>query len=122
MKHEITVAIDDASLAGYTDKYLATAWHAVQHSHAAFGDSFMCDLAETIGREIIRRWLRGIEPELWSVQGRHHAQKWLSQFATYEPGKGYKPGGGFNDTDNTRAFHSGRWVAKDPAAAADGES
>lgn len=115
MKNEITVTIDDAMLTGYSDKFLATAWNAVQNSHAEFGDSLMCDLAEHIGREIIRRWLRHIEPELWSVQGRHHSQKWLSEFAKYEPGEGYKPHV-MNDDGNSRAWHAGRWVAKDPEA------
>lgn len=116
MKHAITLAIDDGNLGGYSDKYLAAAWHAVQHSPAEFGDSLTGELAEKIGREIIRRWLRGTEPELWAVQGRHESQKWLSEFATYQPGEGYKPQGGFGDDDNMRAFHSGRWVAKDPEA------
>jgi hypothetical protein len=116
MKHAITLAIDDGNLGGYSDKYLAAAWHAVQHSPAEFGDSLTGELAEKIGREIIRRWLRGTEPELWAVQGRHESQKWLSEFATYQPGEGYKPHGGFGDDDNMRAFHSGRWVAKDPEA------
>jgi hypothetical protein len=120
MKHELTMTIDDAGLRGYTDKYLATAWSAVQHSHAEFGDALMCDLAEHIGREIIRRWLGATEPELWAVQGRHHPQKWLMELATYQPGEGYDPHGGINNPDNTRAFHQGRWVAKDPDA--DGDS
>ena len=80
----------------------------------------MGDLAERIGREIIRRWLGAADPELWTVQGRHHPEKWLMKIATYQPGEGYSPHGGIKDTDNMRAFHSGRWVVKDPAA--DGES
>jgi len=116
MNHEIVIKVDDGNLHGYTDKYLAAAWNAVQNSGAEFGDALMGELAEKIGREIIRRWLRGTEPELWSVQGRHESQKWLREFATYQPGEGYKPGGGFGDDDNMRAFHAGRWVAKDPEA------
>jgi hypothetical protein len=38
MKHEITMAIDDASLVGYSDKFLATAWHAVQRRICAGED------------------------------------------------------------------------------------
>jgi hypothetical protein len=118
MKHEIVTPIDDSNLRGYTDKYLAHAWHAVQHSGAEFGDALMCDLAEHIGREIIRRWLGTTDPELWTVQGCHNPQKWLMKLATYQPGEDYKPGGGVNDTENSRAFHSGQWVVKP----ADGES
>lgn len=110
--HAIALAIDDANLAGYTDEYLAVCWHAAQHNPAEYGDAMAGDLVEHIGREIIRRWLKDIPPELWHHQGRHHAQKWISEFAVYEPGEGYRPGAPFGDEENTRAFHSGRWVAK----------
>ncbi len=56
--------------------------------------------------------LAGVQPELWHHQGCHHPQKWLSKFATYEPGEGYNPAARAGDPENTRAFHSGRWVAK----------
>ena len=110
--HAITIEIDEAKLTGYTDEFLAACWHVAQHNPAAYGDAMAGDLTEHIGREIIRRWLKGIEPELWHHQGRHPAQKWLTQFATYEPGEGYKQGAPFGDDENTRAFHSGRWVPK----------
>jgi len=111
-KHAITIEIDEANLTGYTDESLAACWHVAQHNPAPYGDAMACDLTERIGREIIRRWLKNIQPELWHHQGRHPAQKWLTQFATYEPGEGYKQGAPFGDDENTRAFHSGRWVAK----------
>ncbi len=110
--HPISIEIDDAKLASYTDEFLAVCWHLAQHNPATFGDSMACELAENIGREIIRRWLAGVKPELWHHQGRHHAQKWLSEFATYQPGDGYNPAARFGDPENTRAFHSGRWVPK----------
>ena len=61
----IAIAIDDASLAGYTDEYLAVCWHAAQHNPAEYGDAMAGELVERIGREIIRRWLKDIPPELW---------------------------------------------------------
>jgi hypothetical protein len=110
--HAIAIEIDDNKLASYTDEFLAVCWHAAQHNPAEYGDAMACDLAEHVGREIIRRWLKGVPPELWHHQGRHHAQKWLGEFATYKPGEGYRPGAPFGDDANTRAFHSGRWVPK----------
>jgi hypothetical protein len=110
--HAITIEIDDNKLASYTDEFLAVCWHVAQHNPAEFGDAMAGELVERIGREIIRRWLAGVQPELWHHQGRHHAQKWLREFAKYEPGEDYRPGAPFGDADNTRAFHSGRWVAK----------
>ena len=112
MKHAITIEIDDAKLSSYTDEFLAACWHAAQHNPAEYGDYMAGELTERIGREIIRRWLAGVQPELWHHQGSNHPHKWLTQFATYEPGEGYKPGGSFRDDENTRAFHSGRWVPK----------
>jgi hypothetical protein len=100
-KHEITIEVDDAKLASYTDAYLTVCWHAAQHNPAAHGDYLAGQLAERIAREIIRRWLKRIEPELWRHQGRHHTQKELGRFATYEPG---------GPATGPRAFHSGRWV------------
>ena len=110
--HPITIEIDDAKLASYTDEFLAVCWHLAQHNPAEFGDGMAGELVEQIGREIIRRWLAKTPPELWHHQGRHHAQKWLSEFATYEPGEGYNPAAPFGDEENTRAFQSGRWVPK----------
>jgi hypothetical protein len=110
--HAITIEIDDARLGSYTDEFLAVCWHAAQHNPAPFGDSMAGDLTENIGREIIRRRLAGVKPELWHHQGRHHAQKWLSEFATYQPGDGYNPAARIGGPENTRASHSGRWVPK----------
>jgi hypothetical protein len=110
--HAITIEIDDEKLTSYTYERLALCWHVAQHNPAEYGDYMAGQLVERIGREIIRRWLRGVQPELWHHQGRHHAHKWLSEFAAYQPGEGYRPGAPFGDDDNTRAFHSGRWVPK----------
>jgi hypothetical protein len=72
-KHEITIVINEADLAGVTDECLAVWWHVVQANPAdGFTSSKPGNLAETIGREIIRRWLAGVRPELWNHQGRHY--------------------------------------------------
>jgi hypothetical protein len=112
--HAITIEIDDVDLSRITDERLALCWHVAQANPAPYGDHLACDLAERIGREIIRRWLKRAKPELWHHQGSHSSQKWLSEFAVYQPGEGYKQGGAFGDDENTRRFHSGRWVLKDP--------
>ncbi len=103
--HAITIEIDDARLAGYTDEFLAVCWHAAQHNPAEYGDYMAGELVERIGREIIRRWLRNTRSELWHHQGREHFRRELARFAKYEPG-------GPADLHDTRAFHSGRWVPK----------
>ncbi len=72
-KHEITIVIDEADLGRVTDENLAVWWHLAQANPAdGFASRKPGDLAETIGREIIRRWLTGVRPELWHHQGRHY--------------------------------------------------
>ncbi len=116
-KVEITIEIDDEVLANYTDQYLAFAWHLAQHNPAPHGDYFAGVLVEDIGREIIRRWLRAVKPELWHHQGRHNAQRELSRFARYTPGDGYHTGRPGSD-ESIKAFHSGHWSVRPEAAAA----
>ncbi len=59
---EITIKVDDAELGSYSDEFLAACWHAAQWNPAPHGDHAAGELAERIGREIIRRWLRGVPP------------------------------------------------------------
>ena len=70
------------------------------------------DLAERIGREIIRRWLGGVPPELHRHQGRHYYWHELARLATFEPGDGETGSDG---------WHDGRWVPK-PADEIPGKS
>lgn len=95
---EITIRIERGELRRYTDEFLATAWHVAQANPAPIQDKEAGELAEDIGREIIRRWLRGTEPGMWHHQGRHYAQMNLTRFAKYD------------GTD---------WVAKTPGDAPD---
>lgn len=81
MKHQITISIDDDALPGYTDERLAVFWHVAQANPADITDQSAGELAERVGREIIRRWLRPIPPALWNHQGRHHYQLELSRLA-----------------------------------------
>ncbi len=106
---EITLEIDDAKLASYSDEFLAACWHAAQWNPARHGDHAAGELAEHIGREIIRRCLRSVPPELWRHQGRDYYRAELCRVATYEPGDG--PAG-------SPEWHDGHWVAR----AAGGES
>lgn len=71
MKTSITLTIDTSSLTTLDDKYLAAMWHAAQLNPAPIEDADAGDLAESIGREIIRRFLASTSPLLWDHQGRH---------------------------------------------------
>ncbi len=70
MKTSITLEFDSDSLS-YVDGYLAALWHAAQWNSKPGADREACETAERIGREIIRRWLASVEPELWHRQGSH---------------------------------------------------
>jgi hypothetical protein len=82
-KTAITVEIDDALLPSYTDSHLATLWHLAQANPAPHGDRHAAELAERIGREIIRRWLGASQPELWHHQGRDHYWSELRKLGTW---------------------------------------
>ena len=84
----VTIEVDTAALAGYTDRHLAMLWHVAQANPAnGFADAGPGDLAEQVGREIIRRWLASTRPELWHHQGRHYYWDQLRRFAVYQPGE-----------------------------------
>lgn len=103
----ITIEIDPDQIGGYANSYLALAWHVAQANPAPYGDKAAGELVEGIGREIIRRWLGGVAPELWHHQGRHHPQRWLSTFARYVPG-GPAGKGALNNPE----WNAGEWVAR----------
>jgi hypothetical protein len=110
-KTEITITIDGDDLGGCSDEFLALAWHVAQHNPAPHGDRDAGDLAEHIGREIIRRWLRTVPPSLWGHQGRDYYWSQLTKVAKYEPG----------GASGTPEFYAGRWVAKPEADEAGGD-
>ena len=71
MKTSITFEVDTDKLESFTDVHLSHLWHISQANGAPFGDAEACEVAELIGREIIRRWLLSTPVELWAHQGRH---------------------------------------------------
>lgn len=82
MKASITFEIDTENLRRASDGYLATLWHIAQANPACpFRDRDAGQLAEAIGREIIRRFVARAEPELWHHQGGHFdwGQKHLAE-------------------------------------------
>ena len=71
MEHQVTFHIDTGKLPHFTDSYIASLWHIAQANPAPFEDAKACELAEAIGREIIRRWLAWAGAPLWDRQGVH---------------------------------------------------
>lgn len=116
-KQEITIEIDDDKLRSYPDTFLVTAWHIAQANPAPFGDYHAGELVERLAREIVRRWLRSSDPELWHHQGRDNAQKQLGQFAIYNPPEDWQslPAG---SAEAAHRFHEGHWSIRPEAAAA----
>jgi hypothetical protein len=110
-KTAITIEFDTDALDSYTDEFLATLWHLAQANPAPHADHQAGEVTERIGREIIRRWLREVRPELWHHQGRDYHWEWLTKLARYQPGDG-QPG--------TPQWHDGLWVPRDPAESQDG--
>lgn len=73
MKARITFEIETDGLESYGDSYVAQLWHIAQANPAdPMTDLDAGRLAETIGREIIRRFLERTTPELWHHQGSHY--------------------------------------------------
>ena len=105
-KHTISIEIDEAELPRYTNTHLAMIWHVAQaNPRDGFADSIAGDLAERIGREIIRRWLKATPPELWHHQGRHNPGAQLSKFAKYTPPADAEMG--------SPEWHAGTWTLRD---------
>lgn len=77
MKAQITITFDADELNIYTDQHLASLWHVAQvNPQDGFLNKEPGELAEKIGREIIRRFLAITQPPLWKHQGRHfHIQQ-----------------------------------------------
>lgn len=75
-------------LTSLEDSHLAALWHAAQANSAPFGDREACEIADRIGWEIIRRFCRGVDPELYHHQGRQHYWDALRQFAKWDSEEG----------------------------------
>ena len=91
-KIAVTVEIDTDRLMSYTDEHLALLWHVGQANPAPIENSDAADVAESIGREIIRRWLKTAPVELWHHQGRHPYWVALGKYCIWN-GKEWVPKG-----------------------------
>lgn len=114
-KVAITIEFDVNKLSTYTDEFLATLWHVAQANPAdGFATSEPGEIAQKIGWEIIRRWLRGVDPEMYRHQQQHYCWDQLRKLASYKPGG---PAG-------TPEWSAGQWVprtAEDLDAASGGD-
>ncbi len=86
-KISITIDIDDGDLARASNEYLALYWHVAQANPAEYGDKAAGELAERVGREIIRRWLGEVAPALWTHQGRDHYWSELAKLGKWDDGE-----------------------------------
>lgn len=85
--HQITITVDDGNLTRYADEHLAMLWHVAQFNPVPHGDKEAGEVAERIGREIIRRWLTKTRPEVWHHQGRDHYWSELCRLAVFKDGE-----------------------------------
>ena len=72
MKITVSIDIDTDRLSNYESDHLADLWHVAQANPAPIEDKAAGDLAEAIGREIIKRWLKDNPGNLYHHQGHHH--------------------------------------------------
>jgi len=90
----VTIEIDIALLRRYSDEHLAMLWHVAQANPAdSFADQDPGELTENIGREIIRRWLGDVEPELWRNQGRDYYWDQLRRLGKWDADRVFVPNG-----------------------------
>lgn len=85
METTISISFDKDALQNYTDGHLAALWHVAQANPAPIEDHDAGEIAESIGREIIRRFLARTSPELWRHQGRHYYWNELRNVGRWEP-------------------------------------
>lgn len=83
MKTTVVFDINTDKLGNYSDDHLLSLWHVAQANPAPIEDKAAGELAEHIGREIIRRWIKQTAIPLWNHQGHHHAQLLLAEHGSY---------------------------------------
>lgn len=71
MKTAVLIEVDTDALRNVTDAHLVNLWHVAQANPAPMEDRAAGQLAEHIGREIVRRFIAERDPELWARQGSH---------------------------------------------------
>jgi hypothetical protein len=107
--YAVTIPIDLRELGRCSDERLAALWHVAQVNPAPYGHPLAGQVADRIGYEIIRRWLKATGPELGKHRGEHYFRDQLTRFARYEPGSA---------DVHSPEWHRGRWSPRDPAEVA----
>ena len=100
MKITIEVPESEYDLPTFNDQHIAFLWHVAQHNPAGIEDENAGRVAELVGREIVRRWLKTIEPVLWNHQGKHAFWNILQQYGKWLPVNGDE--------------HNRQWTPNDP--------
>jgi hypothetical protein len=90
MKATLAIEIDTGTLDNIADSHLASLWHVAQANPAPHCDRAAGQLAEDIGREIVRRWLRDTPPPLWDKQGNSYYWNELRKHGYWHEGKTYR--------------------------------
>ncbi len=85
MKVTIEIPEKDGELRAFTDEALAFFWHVCQHNPSPISNEEAGLQAERVGREIIRRWIKNIEPELYRHQGRQYYWSILQENGKWLP-------------------------------------
>lgn len=83
----ITITIEWAELSRYPDSHLAMLWGLAQANPAPHGDHAAGEIAERIGREIIRRFVANAGVALWKHQGRDYYWSELGRLAVFKEGE-----------------------------------
>ncbi len=71
MKITISIDIDTGKLRTFTNEHLSDLWHVAQANPAPISDMTAGELADEIGREIIRRWLKENPGNMYHHMGSH---------------------------------------------------
>ncbi|MDP1532412.1 MAG: hypothetical protein Q8N44_18515 [Rubrivivax sp.] len=108
MKTTITIEVDSDRLSHVEDSYLAALWHAAQANGAPSNDVDAADLADSIGVEIIRRWLGAAPAMLYERRISTHYLHILQQHGCWTgPGRTWQPTSAGNEPKAAEAVRSG---------------
>lgn len=109
MKTTIKIEVDSDRLSHVEDSYLAALWHAAQANGAPSNDVDAADLADSIGVEIIRRWLGAAPAMLYEHRMSTHDLHILQQYVSWAGQQGFtwRPTVAGNETTAAEAVRSG---------------
>lgn len=83
---------DPNALRSITDQYLAQLWHIAQANPAPSSDPDAADFVSSVGTEIIRRWMSGVEVELYAHQPNDFMWSLLRQHGKFsDSGRDWTP-------------------------------